>query len=241
MIHRMNRTGLSPGIARACVELGMKRHGSSIPVFLVIAALWCGAAQAQSAPADERGEVTFRPWIGTLGVRFHSEGLYEEAALAPFPGSPRATGELSGQASAAGLQGLGLGGEWRPFGNNFRLNFAMYLDSGEAGESESFRSRTLSEDGSASEDLISLPQDFEPVPYVGLGWRANDGALDVNLDVGAFLSEDYSLRGSACLGTDSSLDECEAASFGNNRGRLSGSFRGFEWYPVVSLGIEYRF
>ena len=219
----------------------MKHHGSSIPTFLVVAALWCGAAHAEDAPAGERDEVTFRPWIGTLGVHFHSESLYEETAFAPFPGAPRITGELSGQASAAGLQGLGLGGEWRPFGNNFRLNFAMYLDSGEPDEPENSRLRTLSEDGSASEDLISFPQDFEPVPYVGLGWQANDGALDVNFDVGAFLSEEYSLRGSACLGSDSSLSECETTSFGNNRGRLSGSFRGFEWYPVVSLGIEYRF
>ena len=216
----------------------MKRHGSSIPTFLVITALWCGAAHAEDAPADERGEVTFRPWIGTLGVRFHSESLYEETALASFPGAHRATGELSGQANAAGLQGLGLGGEWRPFGNNFRLNFAMYLDSGEPGEPENHRSQGLSEDGSASEDFISFPQDFEAVPYVGLGWKANGGGLDVNLDVGAVLSEETSLRGAACLGSDSSLAGCDTASFGNE---LSGSFRGFQWYPVVSLGIEFRF
>lgn len=218
--------------------IGMKRHGSSIPTFLVIAALWCGAAHAQDAPADERDEVTFRPWIGTLGVRFHSESLYEETAPAPFPGAHRVAGELSGQASAAGLQGLGLGGEWRPFGNNFRLNFAMYLDSGEPGEPEGFRSRTLAENGSPPEDLISFPQALEAVPYVGLGWKANGGGLDVNLDVGAFLSEEMSLRGTACLGSDTSLSECRPASFGNE---LSGSFRRFEWYPVVSLGIEYRF
>ena len=219
----------------------MRRHGRSIPTFLVIAALWCGAAHAENAPPDERDEVTFRPWIGTLGVRFHSESLYEETEPAPFPGAHRAAGELSGQASAAGRQGLGLGGEWRPFGNSFRLNFAMYLDSGEPGEAEGSRSRTFSESGSASEDLISFPQDVEAVPYVGLGWKANDGGLDVNLDVGAFLSEEYSLRGSTCLGSGSSLAECNAASFGSSRGRLSGSFRRFEWYPVVSLGIEYRF
>ena len=220
--------------------IGMKRHGSSIPIptFLVIAALWCGAAHAQDAPADERDEVTFRPWIGTLGVRFHSESLYEETAPAPFPGAHRAAGELSGQASAAGLQGFGLGGEWRPFGNSFRLNFAMYLDSGEPGEPEGFRSRTLAENGSPPEDLISFPQAFEAVPYVGLGWKANGGGLDVNLDVGAFLSEEMSLRGTACLGSDASLSECGPASFGSE---LSGSFRRFEWYPVVSLGIEYRF
>ena len=212
----------------------MKRH-SRIPTFLIAAALWCGAAQAQNAPAEERDEVTFQPWIGTLGVRFHSEGLYEETGLAPFPGA--------GGTAAAGRQGLGLGGEWRPFGNGFRLNFAMYLDPFEPDESDGFRSRTLSRIGSASEDLVSFPRDLEAVavPYVGLGWRTNGGGLDVNLDVGAFLSDENSLHGDACLGPDFPLGGCGTASFGNGRGKLSGSFRKFEWYPVVSLGIEYRF
>ena len=219
----------------------MKRHSSNIPVFLVIAALWCGAAHAQHAPAEGRDEVTFRPWIGTLGVHFQSESLFEESALAPFLGAHGATGELSGQASAAGLQGLGLGGVWRPFRNRFRLNFAMYLDPVESGEPEGFRSRTLSDLGFPTDDLVSFPRDFEAVPYVGLGWRTKGAGVDVNLDVGAFLSEEYSLRGDICLGSDSPLSECGTASFGSGRGKLSGSFRRFEWYPVVSLGIEYRF
>ena len=215
----------------------MKRQNSSIPTLLVIAALWCGAAHAQNAPAEGRSEVTFRPSIGTLGVHFRSESLFEETT---FPGGPHERGgasELSGQAGAAGLQGLGLGGEWRPFRNGFRLNFAMYLDPVEPDDTGIFRSRKLAENGSSSDDLVSL-SDFEAVSYVGLGWRANGEGLDVNLDVGAFLSEDYSPRGEFCPGSDSPLSGCGTASFGN---KVSGSFRKFEWYPVISLGIEYRF
>ena len=215
----------------------MKRQNGSVPTLLVIAAVWCGAAHAQNAPAEGRSEVTFRPSIGTLGVHFRSESLFEETT---FPGGPHERGgasELSGQAGAAGLQGLGLGGEWRPFRNGFRLNFAMYLDPVEPDDTGIFRSRKLGEIGSASDDLVSH-SDFEAVSYVGLGWRANGEGLDVNLDVGAFLSEDYSPRGEFCPGSDSPLSGCGTASFGN---KVSGSFRKFEWYPVVSLGIEYRF
>jgi hypothetical protein len=214
-----------------------KRHSGIIPTFLVVTAISCGAAHAEGDPAEGRNEVTFRPWISSLGVRFHSESLFEETVLAPFPGARTAASELSGQASAAGLQGFSLGGEWRPFGNGFRLNFAMYLDPVEPGTPGIFRSRKLAEIGSASDDLVSL-SDFEAVSYVGLGWRANGEGLGVNLDVGAFLSEDYSPRGEFCPGSDSPLSGCGTASFGN---KVSGSFRKFEWYPVVSLGIEYRF
>ena len=113
----------------------------------------------------------------------------------------------------------------------------MYLDPVEPDNSGIFRSRKLAETDSASDDLVSLG-DFEAVSYVGLGWRANGEGLDVNLDVGAFLSEDYPPRGEFCPGSDSPLSGCGTASFGN---KVSGSFRKFEWYPVVSLGIEYRF
>ena len=218
----------------------MKRH-SRIPTFLIVAALWCGAAQGQGDPAEERGEVTFRPWIGTLGVHFQSERLFEAPARVPFPGAHGSGRGLSGQANAAGLQGLGLGGAWRPFRNGFQLNFAMYLDPVESGEPEGFRSRTLSDLGFPSDDPVSFPRDFEAVSYVGLGWKTNGPGLGVNLDVGAFLSEEYPLRGDTCLGSDPAPSGCGAAPFGNGRGKLPGSFRGFEWYPVVSLGIEYRF
>ena len=219
----------------------MKRH-SRIPTFLIVAALWCGAAHAQNAPAEGKDEVTFRPWIDTLGVHFQSEHLFEAPARVPFPGA-HGSGreELSSQANTAGLQGLGLGGVWRPFRNGFRLNFAMYLDPVESGEPEGFRSRTPSDLGFPSDALVSFPLDFEAVSYVGLGWKTNGPGLGVNLDVGAYLSEEYSLRSDACLGSTPVPSECRAASFGSGRGPLPGSFRGFEWYPVVSLGIEYRF
>ena len=218
----------------------MKRH-SQIPTFLIIAALWCGAAQAQNAPAEGRDGVTFRPWIDTLGVRFPSEHLFEAPARVPFPGAHGSGREVSNQANAAGRPGLGLGGVWRPFRNGFQLNFAMYLDPVESGEPEGFRSRALSDPGFPSDDFVSFPLDFEAVSYVGLGWKANGPGLGVNLDVGAFLSDENALSGDACFGSAPIPSECGTASFGSGRGKLPGSFRGFEWYPVVSLGIEYRF
>ena len=218
---------------------GVKRH-SSIPAFLIAAAVSCGVAHAENPPAKAQDEAAFRPWIGPLGVHFPSESLFEE------PDHRGGTNGLSGQASAAGLQGLGFGSDWRPFRNGFRLSVAMYLDSNEPDGSGGFRPQSLSGDASVSEypvplDPISLAKDFEAVPYVGLGWRTNDGGLDVNLDMGAFLPGEYPLRDGDCLDPDSPLTGCGSASFGNALSELTSAFHKFEWYPVVSLGIEYRF
>lgn len=215
----------------------MKRRRSSLPALLFTVAASCGAAHAE-APAEARDEVTFQRWVGTLGVRFPSERLFEET---PAHGAAGGPGGLSGQASAAGLQGLGLGGDWRPFQNGFRLSFAMYLDANQPGEPGGFRPRRRSESVFASEDPISLAREFEAVPYVGLGWKTNGGGFDMNLDVGAFLPGNSPLRSGACLDPDSPLTGCDTGSFGDGRGKLTGSFRKFEWYPVVSLGLAYRF
>ena len=242
MIRAPDGNGSFRGIAPEALGIAMKRQ-SRIPVFLIAAALWCSAAQAQDIPppTDDGDEVAFRPWIGTLGIHFQSERLFEATARTPSPAVHRLGRELSGRANTGGLQGLGLGGVWRPFRNGFEFNFAMYLDPVESDEPEGFRSRTLSDLGFPTDKPISFTRSLETVSYVGLGWKTSGPGLGVNLDVGAVLSDEDPLRGDACLGLDPGTSECGAASFENGRGRLPGSFRGFEWYPVVSLGIEYRF
>ena len=146
---------------------------------------------------EGRGHVP--TWIDTLGVHFQSEHLFEAPARVPFPGGHGSGRELSSQANSAGLQGLGLGGVWQPFRNGFQLNFAMYIDPVESSEPEAFRSRAPSDPGFPSDDLVSFPLNFEAISYVGLGWKTDGPGLGVNLDVGAFLSEEYSLRSDACL------------------------------------------
>ena len=225
----------------------MKLRNRIIPFFLAVVAVSgsvAGVAHAEQSPAEGRDEVVFRPWIGTLGIRFHSENLFDETVPSLFSGIRGTTDEFSGQTGTAGLQGLGLGGEWRPFQNGFRLNFAMYFDSIELDEPGGLRPGLLSaEFGADTEERISLTRDLEAIPYFGLGWRTNDGGLDVNLDVGAFLpgNRSFSLRDIICLDPGSSLAKCGTASFANSHNRLSGTDRKFEWYPVVSLGIKYRF
>ena len=64
---------------------GMKLRNRLIPSFLVATAMSCGVAHAEDTLADGRSEVSFRPWIGSLGVRFPSENLFEETTLPRIP------------------------------------------------------------------------------------------------------------------------------------------------------------
>lgn len=222
--------------------MGMKFRRSFTTLFLLIAAALHGAAFAQAVPGGEGGEVTVRSWIDSLGVHFRSEDLFDEASPVPYPAGRTALNDLPGQADTAGLQGLGLVGDWRPFRNGFHLSFAMYLDSSESG---GFRARKGPTFGAYENGPIPLSEDFDLIPYVGVGWRTNDGSaegLGLNLDVGAFLPGDSFPLEAGCGDLVSAPANCEAASsLLGGRDRLLEPSRDFEWYPVASIKIEYRF
>ena len=224
--------------------MGMKLRSRIAASLLIVGAALHGMAHAQ-APAHEEGNgAAFRPWAGSLGVRFHSEGLFDEASPASplFPGGRGAASELPGQADAAGLHGLGIVGDWHPFRNGFRLSFAMYLDANESGALGT--QEPLAPGGGGAFAPLS-GGDYELIPYLGVGWRM-DGeelpGLDLNLDIGVFLPGESSLDGWACRSPSSAPAGCGLSSpLRGDPDGLFGSFRDFEWYPAVSLGIEYRF
>lgn len=198
------------------------------------------------APEEERGggiDAGLR--FGPLGIRFHSEGLFPDGSSSSYPSSSFAEGHRmaadgrTGQANLADLQGPGIIGDY-PLRYGFRFSFAMYLDPVED-EPEGLHRK----DGAglaAGERLFSSDGDFETVPYLGLGWRKRNGdGLDVSLDIGAFLQNGTFLDEASCRTSDPLPEHCEAGAPEDGRGGLHGSFRDFEWYPVLSLGIEYRF
>ena len=210
--------------------------------FLVLGTAAYGVAWADALlPRGEGDEGVFRSWSDSLGVRFRSEDPFEELSLTPLLGNHGAVDDLQSQADTAGLRELGLAGDWRPFGNGFRLSVAMYLDPIEAGGYAS-RDRSASVPGG---DPISLSGDVEFIPYVGVGWRTNGEereGLGMNLEIGAFLPHESSPAGNACLKGVASPTGCRVvSSLKDNSEGLLGSFQNFEWYPVISMGLEYRF
>ena len=224
--------------------MGMKLRNRIIASLLIIGAGLHGMAHAEDLPRDGGGGATSWSWTGSFGVHFHSEDLFADIP----PSSPLLPGggtgkELPDQADTAGLQGLGIVGDWHPFQNGFRLSFAMYLDSNESG---GFGTQKHPVPGIVADGRVPLSGDFELIPYLGVGWRTNGEeleGLELNLDIGAFLPGESSLHGRACRDPVSAPPSCDisSASLGSDSNGLFGSFHNFEWYPVVSLGIEYRF
>lgn len=197
----------------------------------------------EDAPGEEH-EAGAAPGLrfGSLGIRFHSEGLFPDApsSSASFAEGRRPTADgRTGQADLADLQGPGIIGDY-PLSNGFRFSFAMYLDPVEDGPEDPLRKEGSGLD--VGEYLFSSDGDFETVPYLGLGWSRRNGAgLDVSLDIGAFLQNGTFLDDASCRTSGPLPEHCEAGPPEDGRGGLHGSFRDFEWYPVLSLGIEYRF
>ena len=216
------------------MRMGKKLPEARLLLLLVGALLAHGVVHADDATGEE---AAFRPWNGSLGIHFPSESLFEET---PSPGERIAGDALLGQTDVARLEGFSLAGDWRPFRNGFRLSIAMHLDPSESDEPGEPPPRQPWELGVEPEALISLTGEFEAIPYVGFGWETSREELDVNFDVGAFLPGEYPGRGTLCPNPGAS-PKCITRSLGNPNGKLIGSFRKFEWYPVVSLGIEYRF
>ena len=222
--------------------MGTKFRARFAACFFVLGTAAYSAAWADGlSPPGEEDEGVFRSWSGSLGVRFRSEDPFDELSLTPLLGNHGAVDGLRVQADTAGLRELGLAGGWRPFGNGFRLSVAMYLDPIEAdGYASRDRSTFVPDD-----DPISLSGDVEFIPYVGVGWRTNGQereGLGMNLEIGAFLPRESSPAGSACLKDVASPTSCRiGSSLKDDSEGLLGSFQNFEWYPVISMGIEYRF
>lgn len=175
---------------------------------------------------------------GTLGLRFYAEVTEEEPSYyslsghAYDPASP-----LPSQGLMAGLGGAGIIGDWYPFRNGFRLSFAMYLDFV---ESDDFSETDRKNSGFASLSAPGVSDDaFDTIPYVGVGWKTGEQGAEgfgFNFDIGAFFPESE-----ACDVSGSRASGCTTLPLGKRDDELFGSFQDFEWYPVLSLGIEYRF
>lgn len=223
--------------------MGMKFRSWFAACFFVVGMALHDTARADDLPLQGTGDGgVFRSSGDPFGIHFRSEDPFDEISLTPLLGNHDGAGGLQNQADTAGLRELGLAGDWRPFGNGFRLSFAMYLDPIEADEYEDRDRSPFVPDG----DPVSLSGDFEFIPYVGVGWRTNGQeheGLGMNLEIGAFLPRQSSLTRGACpQDAAASPAGCRVtASLNDHSGSLLGSFQDFEWYPVISMGLEYRF
>ena len=162
------------------------------------------------------------------------------------------------------LQSFGVAFDWHPFSGAFRLSAGAFLNNNEL--SASARSDDLVIGNAPYSDAnLDLRMDFDTLtPYLGIGWASGRGqpGLGITLDAGAFFQGspavsasgraggcDFSIsrRGSAdadCPGPGpvaGTLESVLESDLESEHRELADDLDDFKLYPVLSLGLSYRF
>lgn len=143
------------------------------------------------------------------------------------------------------LQSVALLGHYHPFGGIFRLTAGALYNKNElkltgkpsAGSTYSINgvSYTAAQVGTLTGTLTFN----STAPYFGLGWGNRPGGkLGLSADVGVLYQGSPNLALSA---TGALSDPSLASNLEQERRSAEEDLSDFEWYPVVSLGLYYRF
>lgn len=143
------------------------------------------------------------------------------------------------------LQSVALLGHYHPFGGIFRLTAGALYNKNElkltgkpsAGSTYSINgvSYTAAQVGTLTGTLTFN----STAPYFGLGWGNRPGGkLGLSADIGALYQGSPKLALSA---TGALSDAALAADLERERQSAESDLSDFKWYPVISLGLYYRF
>lgn len=140
--------------------------------------------------------------------------------------------------------------DWHPFSNSFRLTAGGYLNNNEMKVDGTYRKDLIPSEYAGFSDLSDLAKvkgsvDFNTfAPYVGLGWTSNQGdsGWGVNLDLGVMfqgspkVSELY-IDGPLEIGSHPIVTEF----LDEERKAIEDDLENFEYYPVASISLNYKF
>ena len=159
------------------------------------------------------------------------------------------------------LNSYGLIGDWHPTGGGFRFSLGVLANKNQLSASTQGGMFTSGETTYAGRSNILL--DFKSLsPYFGLGWSSQKtSGLSVDFEVGALFqgapmlsgsgtatdadnscnfslntAGDATVTGDGCMNLSSFEEDIEA-----EHAELQDSLNSFKIYPVLSLGIRYRF
>ena len=152
------------------------------------------------------------------------------------------------------LQSFGLSFDWHPFSSGFRLSSGAFLNNNEVSASASGELEIGDEKYSGEMNILL---DFERIaPYVGVGWTSDrrEAGLGFAIDAGLLYQGSPRISGSgstsSCTfelsaGGDAAVSSgpCQGlrGDLESEHGDLMDGLDDFRWYPVLSLGVLYRF
>lgn len=155
------------------------------------------------------------------------------------------------------LSSLSVFADWHPWAGGFRVSGGVIFNGNEIGASARCEQASceVGDQSFDAEDIGTIRGliDFNSVaPYAGIGWGnavAADTGFGFQFDIGVMLqgSPNVSLTADgSCNGTQGSINQqqCEDdlnQALSEEAAELESDTEDFDLYPVISLGIRYKF
>lgn len=203
--------------------------------------------------ADDTGTYNAGLKVGTLGVGFDiSTPINSKYSLrfnlnaASHSQSDKENG--NDYDGTLDLLNMGLILDYHPFENNFRLSAGVYYNGNKfTGSAKPTDTETINIDGVhySQDDISSLNAEvtFNTFsPYLGIGW--GHGSYSKGWSLALDLGLMYHGSGKVDLNADiidQSLIEKLEENLANEENEINDLFSNTEFYPVVSVGINYTF
>lgn len=143
-------------------------------------------------------------------------------------------------------------GHYYPWENGFRFSGGLVFNGTKLdGRATTANGATINLDGinytSASLGSVQAKADFRKVaPYLGLGWDSGDrssAGLSFTADLGVMFTgkPNVSLTPNFAAGCDAACRTAIQTRADNERASLEKDLDSFKAYPVISVGLTYRF
>ncbi len=144
------------------------------------------------------------------------------------------------------LDNLGLLGDWHPFAGSFRITAgAFYNDNRFNLTGQPSGAGTYTFNGTtytaAQAGSVNANVSFNSIaPYIGFGW--GDGGSGAGLHFTSDFGVMYQGSPSASItATGAAADPALAKDVAAAQSQLQSDLNSFQWYPVIQLGLVYRF
>lgn len=143
------------------------------------------------------------------------------------------------------LNNVGLLGDWHPFDGGFRVTAGAFYNNNKFDLTGQSSGGTFSFNGvtytAAQTGSVTANVSFNSVaPYLGIGWGDNSekAGLHFTSDLGVM----YQGRPKATItATGAASNPALASDVRAAQDKLQSDLNSFQWYPVVQVGLVYRF
>ena len=227
-----------------------------------IASIAIGATQAHAADGMP-GQVQAGAHVGTLGAGVNvgldiSEKFAARALFSTWGLDYEETESGNEFKGDLDLQTIGLVTDWHPFASGFRVTGGAFLNNNEISAVATGKELEFGE--GEYDGRFDLLLDFERfAPYLGAGWTSGpigDPGFSFSVDAGLLYQRAPRISGSGTVGNncsfsisrggDATVQNCNdveglQADLELEHTDLADELKDFEWYPVLSIGVSYRF